>query len=433
MVTKLISKRLATRCANLALLSALLLIAQTSTAEYQLLDRVVAIAEDDVVLASQVRNDMRQLKRTLAARGTELPPDKIIYEQVLERAIIDSLQLQRAYRSGLRISDQDLNDAMQRVAEQNRLTLPQFREALEQSGQSYLEAREQMRKEMLIRRVQQRGVMRGMNIADSEVENFLQSSEGQALLEPEFQLDHILLPLPEGATKQQRQRAESTMQNLAKLAADKLFAELASELEAAGARHAPLGWRRKADIPSLFGETVSGLQKGEVSEVVRSDSGLHLVKLIDQRGGIEGTLRETKVRHILITPNEIRDEQQARELAEEVAAKLAAGEDFAALARQYSDDPGSALRGGDLGWNAPGKMVPAFESVMDIMALEEVSPPFESPFGWHILQVIDRRETDFTRERAKERARLIIAEGKFEDELNNWLQKLRDESFVEIK
>ncbi|NNC55552.1 MAG: molecular chaperone SurA, partial [Pseudomonadales bacterium] len=236
MATKLIPENLVAQCARLLLPCALLFCSAPGMAEYQLLDRVVAIAEDDVVLASQVRNDMRQLKRTLAARGTNLPPDSIIYEQVLERAIIDSLQLQRAYRSGLRISDQDLNDAMQRIAAQNRLTLAQFREALEQNGQSYLDAREQMRKEMLVRRVQQRGVMRGMNIADSEIENFLQSAEGQALLEPELQLDHMLLPLPSDASQQQKQRAKSAMQNLAALASEKNFAELADALAAAGVR-----------------------------------------------------------------------------------------------------------------------------------------------------------------------------------------------------
>lgn len=423
---------------NATVLPALLLVAllqsTAASAEYQLLDRVVAIAEDDVVLASDVREEMFRLKRTMQARGAALPPDNVLYQQVMERAILDSLQLQRAYKLGLRIPDQELNDAMQRVAAQNRMSLPQFREALEQSGQSYLDTREQMRKEMLIRRIQQRGVMRSLNISDSEVENFLRSPAGAALLNPEYQIDHVLLPMSEQNSAAEREAARNAMQRLARAAADaNSFAELDRQLAASGARHAPLGWRGSDDIPSLFEDVVGKLSTGEVSDIVESDSGLHLVKLVDKRGGVEGKLRETRVRHILIAPNEIRSEEQARELAKQVAEKLTAGEDFAKLAREYSDDPGSALRGGDLGWTGPGKMVASFEAVMDITDVEQTSPPFESPFGWHILQVMERRETDFSNQRAKEKARLAIAESKYEDELNNWLQQLRDDSFVEIK
>ena len=410
-----------------------LIFCNISYAEYQLLDQIVAIAEDDAVLASDVRSKMQQIKNTLAQRGATLPPDNILYEQVLERAIIDSLQLQRAYKSGMRISDQELNEAMERIAAQNRVSLQQFRLLLEQQGQSYVAAREQTRKEMLLRNIQQRSVMRKINITESEVENFLNSEQGRTLLEPEYNIDHILLPIAAGASAAEKQSALQNITELQALAADGKFIDIKQQITAAGAQHAPLGWRTLEAVPSLFETTVSELTAEVVSDPISSDSGLHLIKIIAQRGGVQKSNIETLVRHILIKPNEIRNEDEASDLILEIRRQLDEGKSFAALAKQYSDDPGSALAGGELGWNQPGKLVPAFEAMMDITPIGETSQPFESLFGWHIVEVVDRREKDFSTERAQQRARMAIAENKYDDELNNWLQQLRDDSFVEIK
>ena len=410
-----------------------LIFCTASYAEYQLLDQIVAIAEDDAVLASEVRSKMQQIKNTLAQRGATLPPDNILYEQVLERAIIDSLQLQRAYKSGMRISDQELNEAMERIAAQNRVSLQQFRLLLEQQGQSYVAAREQTRKEMLLRNIQQRSVMRKINITESEVENFLNSEQGRTLLEPEYNIDHILLPIAADASEVEKQRALQNITELQALAADGKFIDFTQQITAAGAQHAPLGWRTLETVPSLFETTISELTAGVVSDPISSDSGLHLIKIITQRGGVQQSNTETLVRHILIKPNEIRNEDEASDLILDIRRQLDEGKSFTALAKQYSDDPGSALAGGELGWNQPGKLVPAFEAIMDITPIGETSQPFESLFGWHIVEVIDRREKDFSTERAQQRARMAIAETKYDDELNNWLQQLRDDSFVEIK
>ena len=409
------------------------ILCNASFAEYQLLDQIVAIAEDDAVLASEVRSKMQQIKNTLAQRGATLPPDNILYEQVLERAIIDSLQLQRAYKSGMRISDQELNEAMERIAAQNRVSLQQFRLLLEQQGQSYVAAREQTRKEMLLRNIQQRSVMRKINITESEVENFLNSEQGRTLLEPEYNIDHILLPIAADASEVEKQRALQNITELQALAADGKFIDFTQQITAAGAQHAPLGWRTLETVPSLFETTISELTAGVVSDPISSDSGLHLIKIITQRGGVQQSNTETLVRHILIKPNEIRNEDEASDLILDIRRQLDEGKSFTALAKQYSDDPGSALAGGELGWNQPGKLVPAFEAIMDITPIGETSQPFESLFGWHIVEVIDRREKDFSTERARQRARMAIAETKYDDELNNWLQQLRDDSFVEIK
>ncbi|NNL57228.1 MAG: molecular chaperone SurA, partial [Pseudomonadales bacterium] len=355
-----------------------------SYAEYQLLDRIVAIADDDAVLASHVRDKMQQIKSVLARRGAAVPPDSVLYEQVLERAIIDSLQLQRAYKAGMRVSDQELNEAMERIAAQNRMSLQQFREALEQSGQSYVAAREQTREEILMRRIQQRSVMRKMSITQSEVDNFLASEQGQKLLQPEFNIDHILLPLPASASAAVRERARQQLLQINQRVGSAGFDIAQAQIAAAGAQHSPLGWRSKKNVPSLFEKTVAELLPGQASPVIESDSGLHIIKILEQRCGIAEASNETLVRHILVTPNEIRSEAEARELIFSIKAQLEQGTEFAALAKKHSDDPGSALAGGELGWSQPGQMVPAFEAVMDITDVGQTSEPFASTFGWHI-------------------------------------------------
>ena len=242
-----------------------------------------------------------------------------------------------------------------------------------------------------------------------------------------------MLPIAADASEVEKQRALQNITELPALAADGKFIDFTQQITAAGAQHAPLGWRTLETVPSLFETTISELTAGVVSDPISSDSGLHLIKIITQRGGVQQSNTETLVRHILIKPNEIRNEDEASDLILDIRRQLDEGKSFTALAKQYSDDPGSALAGGELGWNQPGKLVPAFEAIMDITPIGETSQPFESLFGWHIVEVIDRREKDFSTERAQQRARMAIAETKYDDELNNWLQQLRDDSFVEIK
>ena len=421
-------------CSRTALLLFISLFAMQARADYQLIDRVVAIVEDDIILASEIRDRSDSLARMLRQRQAQVPDAATLYEAVLERAILDSLQLQRAARIGLRITDQELNASLARNAARQGLTLEALRELIEQQGQSYVLLREQEREKLLIQQLQRRSVLRGMSITDSEIANFLKSPEGQQLLQPQYQVDHVLLPVSSDASDAARQRAEQVMVGLQQAAQSAGgFEQLGEQLAAASVQHSPLGWRRSDEMPSIFEGITERLAVGQVSAPIRSDSGLHLLHIRGKEGGVEGVTTETEVRHILVTPNEIRSADEARELAESLAGRASSGEDFAALARQYSDDPGSALSGGDLGWTEPGQLVPEFEQTMNATDVGSISDAFESEFGWHVLQVMDRREKDLSEQRAQQAARRAIAESKYEGELSNWLQELRDNAFVEIK
>ena len=412
----------------------ILLLNTASHARYETIEQVVAIVEDDVVLASEIRDQMAEIHQRLSAKKQPLPDDNRLFEQVLEQKILDSLQLQRADKIGLRISDQQLNDAMASIAARNNLSLTEFKSSIEKQGQSYLEIRNKIRRDMMIREVQRRSVIRTINIDQGEVDNFLRSEKGQALLEIEYNIDHILLAIDVNASENTVAVANKKMSQLRSLAAlEGGFPPIAGQAKIITAEHNPLGWRRFSEIPTMFQATVSELSEGIISEPIRSDSGLHIIHVLAKRGGIEGSQTETKVRHILIAPNEIRSIDEAKVLAAEVRQEIIDGEDFTFLARKYSDDPGSALTGGDLGWAEPGTLVPEFETMMANADINQTSAIFNSQFGWHILQVTDRREKDLSSELANQRARMAIAETKYDDALNNWLQDLRDNAYVDIK
>ena len=417
-----------------ALTSTLTILSSTANAEYQLIDRVVAIVENDIVLASDIRDEIVAIKQRITATGGKMPTDDLLFEQVLERSILENLQLQRAAEIGMRVSDQQLNTAMANIAERNKLSLADFKTSVEAQGESYLTVREKVRKDLLLNEVQRRSVIRNISISESEVENFLKSEQGQLLLLPEFNIDHILLPIPVDAGEQTKALAKEKALQLQQLALNNSgFETLQNQIAVHNAERSPLGWRRAENMPSLFKGVIDNMNIGDVSEPILSDSGYHVLHITDKRGGVEGKTTETNVRHILIAPNEIRTMDEAQILANEVREKLAQGEDFIQLARKHSDDPGSALSGGDLGWTEPGVLVPIFEETMNNVEIGVSSQPFQSQFGWHILQVSERREKDLSQDRAAQQARMAIAETKYEDELNNWLQELRDNAFVDIK
>ena len=417
-----------------ALTSTLTILSTTATAEYQLIDRVVAIVENDIVLASDIRDEIIAIKQRITATGGQMPADDVLFEQVLERSILENLQLQRAAEIGMRVSDQQLNEAMANIAERNKLSLANFKKSVEAQGESYLTIREKVRKDLLLNEVQRRSVIRNISISESEVENFLKSEQGQLLLLPEFNIDHILLPIPVDAGEQTKALAKEKALQLQQLALNNRgFETLQNQIAVHNAERSPLGWRRAENMPSLFKGVIDNMNIGDVSEPILSDSGYHVIHITDKRGGVEGKTTETNVRHILIAPNEIRTMDEAQILANEVREKLAQGEGFIQLARKYSDDPGSALSGGDLGWTEPGVLVPIFEETMNNAEIGVSSQVFQSQFGWHILEVSERREKDLSEERAAQQARMAIAETKYDDELNNWLQELRDNAFVDIK
>lgn len=321
---------------------------------------------------------------------------------------------------------------MTRLASQNGMTLQQFRKALEGSGQSYAVAREALRDDVAIQRVQQGNVMRNIKISEQEIDNFLGTEEGEAMTQPEYRVIQALLATSRGESSEKVATKEAYVdQMLAKIEGGAPFEGVVSEAGPFTFTGGDLGWRKLGDLPSMFREVVPTLSNGETTKV-RSTSGFHLVYLADAVGG-ERLVKQTDVRHILIKPTEVINEVAAEQLAGDLVERVRGGEDFGALARQYSDDIGSAAEGGELGWTNPGQMVPEFEATMASAVEGEVTEPFRSEFGWHILEVLARRNKDFSQEIQRNQVANYIREQKYQEELDAWLREIREEAFVDIK
>jgi len=396
------------------------------------LDRVVAIVDDDIVLESELRERALNVKSTMEARGVELPPDDVIARETLDRLILDSIQLQLAKRYGVKIPDQQLDEAMARLARQNSVTLEQFRVALEESGESYAVVRESLRDDLAIQRVQQGNVMRNINISEQEIDNFLTTEEGEAMAQPEYRVVQALLSTSRGEDPSLVASKESYVDDaLTAIESGSAFDDVVTRSGPYSFTGGDLGWRKLGDLPSMFAEVVPTLTVGQVAKV-RSTSGFHLVYLADA-SGVERLVKQTDVRHILIKPTEVLAEDAAELLAAELKLRAESGEDFGDLARQYSDDIGSAAEGGALGWTNPGQMVPEFEAAMARTQEGQISSPVRSEFGWHIIQVNARRDKDFSNEMRRSQVAGYIREQKYQEELDAWLRKIREEAFVDIK
>lgn len=419
------------------LLAPLLLgFAVAASAQVQELDRVVAIVDEDVITATQLVERIQFIERQFEANDMELPPRDTLMSQLLERLVLDSLQLQMGERAGIRISDEELTGAVQGIAQQNGMDMAAFRQALAQDGMTYREFRDQIRREMIIARVQQNRVNDRIYISPQDLQNFLDSPVGRAATADDYRVGHILLAIADDAEPGAMEEAEAQAKEIVSELRDGAdFAQMAVT-HSAGQRAlegGDLGWRKAGQLPSLFADAVLGKDAGAVLDPIRSSSGIHIIKVLDKRGASNTMVQQTRARHILIEPSEIRSEAEAKALAEDIRARIANGESFADLAREYSDDPGSALSGGDLGWTMPGQMVPAFEEKMNASEIGEISDPFKSRFGWHILEVTDRREADMSEEYRERQAMRILRDRRFDEELQNWLREIRDEAYVEIR
>ena len=396
------------------------------------LDSVMAIVDEDIILASEVGERLEQIKASAEQRGITLPDEETVLQETLDRLILESIQLQLADRYGVRVPDAQLDQSMARIAAQNGMTLEQFRDALQQTGQSYAEMRAGLRDELAIQRVQQGSVMRDINITEKEIDNFMMTEEGIALTEPEYRVVQALLPIPRSDTAEQRTAKEDYVDGvLANILAGADFSEAVSVQEPYTFQGGDLGWRKLSDIPSMFADILHSLKAGDTGKV-QSNSGLHLVHLAEARG-LERLVEQTNVRHILVTPNEVLDDEAARNFVLGLKERVNSGEDFASLAREHSDDIGSAQEGGDLGWTNPGQMVPEFETAMANAKIGVVTEPVRSEFGWHILEVTGRRTEDFAEQVRRNQVANYLREAKYEEELENWLRKIRGEAFVDIK
>jgi len=396
------------------------------------LDSVIAIVDEDIILASEVGERLEQIKASAEQRGITLPDEETVLQETLDRLILESIQLQLADRYGVRVPDAQLDQSMARIAAQNGMALEQFRDALQQTGQSYAEMRAGLRDELAIQRVQQGSVMRDISITEKEIDNFMMTEEGIALTEPEYRVVQALLPIPRSDTAEQRTAKEGYVDGvLANILTGADFSEAVSVQEPYTFQGGDLGWRKLSDIPSMFAGIIPSLKAGDTGKV-QSSSGLHLVHLAEARG-LERLIEQTNVRHILVTPNEVLDDEAARNFVLGLKERVDSGEDFASLAKEHSDDIGSAQEGGELGWTNPGQMVPEFETAMANAKIGVVTEPVRSEFGWHILEVTGRRTEDFAEQVRRNQVANYLREAKYEEELENWLRKIRDEAFVDIK
>lgn len=405
-------------------------------AEVVPLDRVVAIVDNDVVMQSQLDQRLHEVRATIQKRGAPLPPEHVLTQQVLERLIIENIQLQIGDRSGVRITDEELNQAMGTIAQRNNMSLDQFRAALSHDGLSYDEAREQVRREMIISRVRQRRVAERIQVSEQEVQNFLASDLGKIQLSEEYRLANILIPVPDSASPETVQAAARQAQEMyqqLKQGAD--FGQLAVSRSAGdnALEGGEIGWRKAAQLPSPFDSMVGTLAVGDVTEPVRTPGGFIIIKLEEKRGGSKMLRDEVHVRHILLKPSEIRSEEETQRLAEKLYERIQAGESFSDLAKKFSEDPGSKLNGGDLNWVDPESLVPEFRDVMNNAPQGQVTKPFRSPFGWHVLEVLGRRATDSSDKFREQQAAQTLRARKYDEELQAWLRQIRDEAYVEIK
>lgn len=406
---------------------------QAAPAEIIEADRIVAVVGDDVITQYELSVRLDAALRELKKQGTPLPPQSELERQMLERVIMERVQLQAARDGGIRVDDLQLDQAIGRIAAGNRMTPAQFRQALERDGVQYAKFREEIRNEMTVVRLREREVDSRLVITDGEIDNYIanQATSGGG---EEYQLAHILLRAPEAASPEQLQRLRQRAEQAQKRAqGGENFAELAAAFSDApdALQGGNLGWRPLDRLPSLYAEAATRLKPGEVSPVLRSSAGFHVVKMGGKRGGtVNASIQQTRARHILIRVNEVVSEPEARHRIDSLRERLVNGADFAELARQYSQD-GTAAKGGDLGWVNPGDTVPEFEQAMNALKDGELSPVVLSPFGMHLIQVSERRQRDVSEERQRATARQALRERKLDEAYQEFLRQLRSRVYVE--
>ena len=401
-----------------------------------MLNRVVAIVNEDIIVSSELQQSITQVTRQLQDKQTELPPRAVLEKQVLERLIMEHLQLQLAERNGIRIDDTMLNNKLRELARENNMTLGEFRDILERDGFSYSEFRDDLRREMTIKQLRQQMVGSRLKVSDQEIDNLLASLRSLDEDNVQYHLAHILIAVPEAAgpdaIEAAQRRAEEVLASL-KNGADFSQTAIAVSDGTTALDGGDIGWRSIGQMPTLFVEPLESMRPGDISELLRSPGGFHIIKLVEQRGGERTIVRQTQVRHILLKADALHTDEENRIRIEQLEQRIRGGDDFAALARSNSQDTLSAARGGDLGWVSPGELVPPFEEAMDALSPGEVSIPVKTRFGWHLIQVMDRRDYDSTEEFKRSKARQMIRARKADEETFLWLRRLRDESYVEYR
>lgn len=405
-------------------------------------DRILAVVNDNVITKTDLEAEKHTVTQQMRQQNIEIPPDDVLNQQLLERLILKRLQLQLADASGIKVDDDTLNRAIETIAKQNNMSLKEFRGVLEHDGFDFAAFRENIRTEIVLSRLRQRQIANRITVTEQEVENLLATQKLQGDTggggDSEYHVAQILIALPEAPTPEQVQTAnKKAAEVLAKLRAGADFKQTASAVsnDQQALQGGDLGWLKAGQLPTLFAEVVPLMKAGDVSDLIRSASGFHIVTLLDKRGGAQGgrIVKQSQVRHILVRTNELVSDKEAETRLAQLKLRIEGGEDFASLARSHSDDAASSVNGGSLGWVNPGDLVPRFEEVMDSLQPGQISDPFQTQFGWHIVQLIERRDHDNTEEFRRSSARELIMQRKTEEETQAWLRSLRDEAYVEYK
>lgn len=400
------------------------------------MDRIIAIVDQSVITEQELENRIATVTAQLKKQGTELPPENILRKQILERLISDTLQLQFAAQSGVKVDDNQLDKTIQRIAEQNQMSLQEFTQALNAEGISINKFRSDMRNEITITRLRDREIESRVNVSESEIDNYLTTQASSNENRDEYEISHILVRTPEEGSPEEIQKAKTRIDEAVQALQDGAsFAKVSASFSDApnALEGGSLGWKAATQLPSLFLDALKSMQAGEVTPVLRSPNGFHILKLTNKRGGNSPlVIEQTRARHILIKLSEVVSEKDSKQKMDGIKERLDNGENFEAMARQYSED-GSASNGGELNWVNPGDTVPQFEKAMNELKVGEISEPVRSPFGWHIIQVLERRKQDMSKEAARLKARQEIRARKADEAYQDWIRELRDRAYVELK
>jgi len=401
-----------------------------------LLDRVVAVVNEGILLQSQLSERTQMVSQQIRSQNGQMPPRDVLAGQVLEQLIVQEVQLQRARRLGIRVSDGVLNSRLNQVAQRNGMSLSDLPAAMASQGINYNLFREDMREEMMLDSLHQRDVVAKITVSDKEIQRYLEREESNAGVQIDYELSQILASIPVSARQEDIEAAEETINTIYDQLVDGGdFSELARALSDGqnALNGGALGWRKGAQLPPAFFDVVRDLDPGQYATPVRSPSGFHILKVNDIRGAEQIIVLQTRLRHILMQPDQIMDDKVVEQKLSQLRKRIIEGDDFGDVARLESADPGSATQGGDLGWTSAGTFPPDFEAVIDQLAPGEISEPFRSDFGWHIVFLEDRKERDTTEEVKRERAITAIRASKQEQETEIWLRQIRDEAYVEIR
>ncbi|MFP4610555.1 MAG: peptidylprolyl isomerase [Thiohalophilus sp.] len=401
------------------------------------LDHVVAIVNDDVITRVELDERLQRIKSQANQQQQRLPEEEVLERQVLENLVVEKLQLQLAQKAGIRVDDETVNQVINNIASENDLTLSRFQEVLRRDGMSFAAFRENIRNDIIINQLRKRRVEDSVNITEREVENYLANLENRQGLNDEFRLGHILIGVPEGATPDQIEEAKNKadqVYNRLRLGADFHQTAVAESSGQNALEGGDLGWREGGQLPTALAEVIVDMEPGDISEPRRSSSGFHIIKLIDRRSPEQRHIVEqTRARHILIRPNQLTSNSEARQRLARLRERIVEGESFADLARAHSDDTSSAADGGSLGWVSPGSMAPRFEEEMNKLQTGQISQPFQSRFGWHLVEVLSRRKHDDTEQYQRMQARQAIHKRKSDEAIEQWLRQLRAEAYVDYR